>query len=42
MKKKLHLLLRYLMLILIGSSMALPFIWMISTSVKSEHEVFQP
>ncbi|KXK31988.1 MAG: L-arabinose transport system permease protein AraQ [Candidatus Hinthialibacteria bacterium OLB16] len=41
-KKKLHLLLRYLMLILIGSSMALPFIWMISTSVKSEHEVFQP
>lgn len=42
MKKKINLFIRYFFLAMVGTSMALPFLWMISTSFKSEHEVFMP
>ena len=41
-KKALSISIRYFFLGMIGLTMALPFLWMVSTSVKSEHEVFTP
>jgi len=40
--KVLSLLVRYLFLGSVGLTMALPFLWMVSTSVKTEREVFTP
>jgi multiple sugar transport system permease protein len=40
MKKAFSLLIRYFFLGSVGITMAFPFLWMLSTSIKPEHEVF--